>query len=156
MSLWIREFGSAIPRMALLAPADRYEAIVTAIAWTLDSLLPPADQHSPDVQLLTRYLDDARSVVGGDYTNRSLPEDVQEEMGEIIADDDDPGIGRLIIALGNCYGVPETGSAPEHLYTTLSDCYSAVVEREGFPQDESANPRCVATIAWQKKLIGLT
>jgi hypothetical protein len=29
-----------------------------------------------------------------------------------------------------------------------------VVEHEQFPEDESANPRCVATIAWQKKLIG--
>lgn len=154
--MWTREFASAIPEIERLTPEQRYEAMVTAIEWTLDSFVPPIDRESPDVQLFVRYVGDARSVVGGDYTNRSLPEDVQEELAEIVADDEEPGIAPLIIALGNCYSVPESGTAPEHLYTALSECYRAVFEREQFPEDESANPRCMAAIAWQKKLIGVT
>lgn len=46
---------------------------------------------------------------------------------------------------------------PERLHIMLDACYTAAISREegvGCLAGELANPRCVATIAWQKELIG--
>jgi hypothetical protein len=80
MNLWGQELASAMPQIERLTPEQRYAAAVTAIQQTLESLDPPLDRASPDAQLLIRYLDEVRSVVGGDCANRTLPDGVVEQM----------------------------------------------------------------------------
>lgn len=155
--LWDREMGSALPRIAALPPERRYAAGVTAIERTLASFDPPADPDEPDTRLLLQCLRDSRAAVGGDYTGRVLPDGAEEQMTSIVADSNAAGIPQLVMAVANCYGLPESGMAPEHFFTILSDCYSAVVDREEVDDEdideELANPLCVATIEWQRELV---
>jgi hypothetical protein len=158
MLLWDREMASARSQIERLTPAQRYAIAVRTIEKTLASLDPPLGDSSA-AQLLRHYLDKSRAAVGGDYTGRKLPEDVVEKMSSIVGREEDaePGVAPLILAVANCYSLPESGMETEHLYTVLNDSYAAVVDHEeleeGTLEEELANPRCISIIAMQKELI---
>lgn len=155
--LWDEEMASALMSIQALSSERRYAVGVTAIDRTLASFQPPVDPGDPGVRLLLQCLTDSRAAIGGEYSGRVLSDDMQQKMTAIVTEGDPPGIPQLIIAVANCYGIPESGMVPEYLLTILSDCCSAVIDHEDVDgenvDEERENPLCVATIQWQRELI---
>ncbi|EIE99886.1 hypothetical protein [Saccharomonospora glauca] len=156
MLLWDREMASVRPQLGQLTPTQRYAAAVQAIENTMASFDPPIPD-SPAGQLLQQCFDIARSAVNGNHAGLALPDGAEEELTSIVAEGAEPGIAPLVLAVANCFGLPEDGMEAEHLYTVLNYCYAAVVDRagleEGTLEEELNNPQCRAAITMQKELI---
>lgn len=156
MELWDREMVSVRSQIGQLAPARRYAVAVQAIDNTMTSFDPPVPDSGAG-QLLRRCLGIARSAVGGNYTGQALPEGAEEEMTTIVSDGAESGVAPLVLAVANCFGIPESGMESEHLYTVLNYCYAAVVDHEELEEEsleeELNNRQCLAAIAMQKELI---
>ncbi|HEU5267005.1 MAG TPA: hypothetical protein VFU35_09895 [Jatrophihabitans sp.] len=158
MILWDEELAPELPTINALTPQRRYAVAVHAIEGTLASFDPPPARGRA-LELLRACLDGARAAVGGAHVGLAMPEGAEEEITDLVSVDGDaePGLGPLLMAVANCYEIPEPGMATEHLFTLLSDCYSAVVERDGrdeeTPAQERSNPSLTAEIALQKRLL---
>jgi hypothetical protein len=156
MSLWDEQAKSIGPQLERLTPNQRFAVAVAAIDQTVASFEPPLGA-SPGALLARECLARARAAVGHQHTELPLPDHVADQMSEAIADDPEPGVGQLLMAVGNCYGIPEPGMTAEYLESVLYDCYQAVLARapvEGDdPDEEQADPRCAAAVARLMRLV---
>jgi hypothetical protein len=156
MSLWDEQAGSIGPLVERLTPDRRFAVAVAAIDQTVASFEPPLGDGQ-GARLVREGLARARAAVGHRHTGLPLPDDLEEHMAEAIADDPERGVGQLLMAVGNCYGIPEPGMTAEFLESVLYDCYEAVLARapvEGDdPDEERADPRCTAAVARLTRLV---
>jgi hypothetical protein len=156
--LWDEEFKPLREAFDRLPGDRRFALAVAAIDRTLAEFDPPLEGGRP-AELLREILNIARAGVDGGFAGLTLPDGVAEELSAILNEPTESGVGPLIMAVIGCFGLPEEGLPAQTLYAVFSHCYEAVFEREEEEtdlesvEDERANPRLTATIAWQKELL---
>jgi hypothetical protein len=158
--LWDEEFKPLRDTFDRIPGNRRFTLAVTAIDRTLSELDPPIGD-SRGAELLKETLTIARTAAANNnHAGLPLPEGTSDEFSTILANGTESAVGPLIMAVIGCFGLPDEGMPAQTLYAVFSHCYEAVFEHEEehtgdleTVEDERANPRCTATIAWQKGLL---
>jgi hypothetical protein len=157
--LWDEEFKPLRDVFDRLPGDRRFALAVAAIDRTLDGFDPPLEGGRP-AELLRECLNIARAGVDGGFAGLTLPDGAAEELSMTLSEPMESGVGPLILAVVNFFELPEEGLPAQALYAVFSHCYEAVYEREEAAgnelrtvEDERANPRLTATIAWEKELL---
>jgi hypothetical protein len=155
--LWDTEFRPRREDFDRVREDRRHGLAVTAIDRTLAELTPPLGEGR-GAELFRRTFGIVRTA---DPAAVSLPDDTVAELTTFLSDHSENAVGPLLMAVVTFLGVPGEGMSGEALFTIFSHCYEAVHEREqttGGPLDtdeeERANPRLAAVVAWQKELLG--
>jgi len=156
--LWDEEFKPLRDVFDRLPGDRRFVLAVAAIDRTLAEFDPPLEDGRP-TELLKESLDIARAAVDGGFAGLTLPDGVAEELSAVLNEPTESGVGPLIMAVVGLFGLPEEGLPAQTLYAVFSHCYEAVFERVEDEtdletvEDERANRRLTATIAWEKELL---
>ncbi|NGO12211.1 hypothetical protein G5C60_32555 [Streptomyces sp. HC44] len=156
MLLWDQEMRSARSEISELAPSLRLTVAVKTIEQTLTALQPPLSD-SPASRIISDSLRVCQEAIESGTYFPAVPENLEEAVGNAIDDGPEPGATPLLMAVVNCFGHPEPGMGTEELFTVLSDCYQAVLEREQIevvtPEAERQNLRCREAIRVQKEIL---
>ncbi|MFC4906867.1 hypothetical protein [Actinomadura gamaensis] len=155
MLLWDLEMKPFKEEISLLSPRRRLRVAADALEWTLGTFDSRIDEVAAEA--VRSSISQLRDEESRGNVSPSTPEGLEGRVEEYLARSDDLGVEQLLMGTVNCFELPETGMGVDYLYTTLSDCYESILDREEIdivtPEAERNHPRLVEAIRVQQELI---